>query len=179
MVSPSGTLLVDSLNGPSRPKHTPLWKSIHTSFVFFTLSVLRVCVLMDCVSLLWRKMMRTIILDSYCRRRFLFPWGIPAFCKKHWSRFYCGLVKWIACVTTAFIFPLEPKLNNIWTELPSTNITLSVWGTDWVIWNVIHTVVMSVTARKLCLFNIATRAYSILCLAFLNSFTYNVFLFFF
>lgn len=31
MVSASGTLLVDSLNCPSRAKHTPLKKSIHTS----------------------------------------------------------------------------------------------------------------------------------------------------
>lgn len=31
MVSTSGTLLVDSLNCPSRAKHTPLKKSIHTS----------------------------------------------------------------------------------------------------------------------------------------------------
>lgn len=35
MVFPSGTLLVDSLNCPSRAKHTPLKKSIHTSLFFF------------------------------------------------------------------------------------------------------------------------------------------------
>lgn len=39
MVFPSGTLLVDSLNCPSRAKHTPLKRSIHL-FVIFFLSVL-------------------------------------------------------------------------------------------------------------------------------------------
>lgn len=86
MVSASGTLLVDSLNCPSRAKHTPLKKINTHLFVcvfvfFFSPSVLRVCVFMGCLSLLWRKMMRSIILHSLGRHRFLFPCGVPALCK--------------------------------------------------------------------------------------------------
>lgn len=48
---------------------------------FFPPSVLRVCVFMECLSLLWRKMMRSIILHSLGTHRFLFPCGVPALCK--------------------------------------------------------------------------------------------------
>lgn len=84
MVSASGTLLVDSLNCPSRAKHTPLKKKINTHLfvcVWFPPYVLRVCVFIECLSLLWRKMMRSIILHSLGRHRFLFPWGAPVLCK--------------------------------------------------------------------------------------------------
>lgn len=66
-----------SLTGKTRSTQ----KKINTHlFVIFSLSA-RVCVLMECLSPLWRKMMRSIILHSPSRYRFLFPRRIPVFCK--------------------------------------------------------------------------------------------------
>lgn len=50
-------------------------------FVIFFPPCAGVCVLMECLSPLWRKMMRSIILHSPGRYGFLFPRRIPAFCK--------------------------------------------------------------------------------------------------
>lgn len=50
-------------------------------FVFLFFFLARVCVLMECLSLLWRKMMRSIILHSLGRYKFLFPWRIHMFYK--------------------------------------------------------------------------------------------------
>lgn len=75
-VFPSGTLLVDSLNCPSRAKHTPVKQSIHAALCSPFLS-LQECTFGWCVSLLLRKMMSSIILRSPGRYKLLFPWRIP------------------------------------------------------------------------------------------------------
>lgn len=68
---------------PSLTGKTHSTQKINTHlFVFFIFSLpARLCVLMECLSLLWRKMMRSIILQSPGRYKFLFPWGIPVFYK--------------------------------------------------------------------------------------------------
>lgn len=70
-----------SLTGKTHSTQKINTPSLCVCLCFFSPSVLRVCVFMECLSLLWRKMMRSIILHSLGRHRFLFPCGVPALCK--------------------------------------------------------------------------------------------------